>query len=1155
MKLSTTTLCTAALLLAFCAPARAQTPPFWQDADREEVSPVRWVAQAGGEQEAAAPVKAAPEAAPQPAASEPGGEGQRCASEDECAEGTYCDEGTCRKIGRPLNVIFLYYRSGDHKFREVLGIYWHQKGDKGYRIVVPFYWDFWSPGERKRMIFPFVYQSGSARPEEAFTWAFPLNFYWRDGKQKSLLILPFAYASWGPKRTRAAAIVPPFYYGREGNNSTLVVPPLFYRGTGPDEEDSYTVLFPVFWRFTSPGRSLTLAGPVFHRRKGARTTAGVFPLALYRRDEQEKRSYFLSPLFMYENDERAQVKHWGLVAPPYYHRRDSERDIDALIPFFLRWHNRKLRSTTYVAGPFVYYDDPAGGTQVLFPFFWRFTDAETGAATSVLFPMFYHRRRPDDSTFTLVMPFYLDRKKTGWATGLMPLFYLGVGEQRRHAVLFPAFWHFKREDRSVTVAGPAYYARKKDAWKAGIAPLLFLGGSAEGSHQVLFPIFWHLKDNKEQSDTWVVGPGFYRKSKRGRMFGLVPLFAAGTRDGTSFQAVLPPLFLRKANEAEGTASMLIGPYYHWKKPGERGHAIAPFFYLKRATSGTTAAVLPLVYYKREDHKRLLITPLGGFHSDAKKGVFEGIFGPYAWHNGPRTRGFAILPIFYRWTRPKEQSTTTVIFPLFVRHVSPTESNHVVFPFFWRFRDEKQSSLVLFPVYWRVREKAGFRADVVFPLYWDIRGKERWARIIGPVFAHENKKEQLYQAGVVPLAYYHRNKAGSHLAALPFIYYRNNFKEKKRTWVVGPAYYQKSEEERFGGFAPLVWFKRSAKDDFTIVFPVAWHFGNPEEKKSTTFVGPWFYRRNGEYKATGLAPVFFTSWDNVGGRSVAVFPLFYYRGEVARTAIYTPIFGYDKSPDRTQWYAGPYFQRTGVKSSARAVVPLFVHHRNHEEQRTTLGIAPLYLGRWSKEKSFHMVFPLFWRWRSVDDVSTVIFPVVWDFHDRHLTRTTVVFPLFLRHANYLKKQTDYVIPPVWVRTRPESSDAVVFPLVWHFGGVEDSTTVGFPFYWDFKRGKKRTTVVFPLYWSFDRPGHHSWVVGNTYYRKSKKDDTYNLIVFPVVQVARKRPGDIMVEFLGGVFGYERIGRNRLLTIMFLPLKLDPTSGKTLSGFGGTTSYTW
>ena len=129
--------------------------------------------------------------------------------------------------------------------------------------------------------------------------------------------------------------------------------------------------------------------------------------------------------------------------------------------------------------------------------------------------------------------------------------------------------------------------------------------------------------------------------------------------------------------------------------------------------------------------------------------------------------------------------------------------------------------------------------------------------------------------------------------------------------------------------------------------------------------------------------------------------------------------------------------------------------------------------------------------------------------------------------------------------------MVFPLVWHFGGKEKSTTVIAPLLFvDLKRPQKRTTVLFPLYWRFDRAGHRTYFVVNTYYSHSKRDDTFNFWFIPLLQVQRRRPGDFKWDFLAGVAGYERVGKNRQIKILFIPIDLEPTSTKTLSGFGGT-----
>ncbi len=122
-----------------------------------------------------------------------------------------------------------------------------------------------------------------------------------------------------------------------------------------------------------------------------------------------------------------------------------------------------------------------------------------------------------------------------------------------------------------------------------------------------------------------------------------------------------------------------------------------------------------------------------------------------------------------------------------------------------------------------------------------------------------------------------------------------------------------------------------------------------------------------------------------------------------------------------------------------------------------------------------------------------------------------------------------MPGIWVRSRPEATDAVVFPLVWHFGGA-----------------KRSSTVVFPLYWRFDRPNTRTYVVANTYYRRNKRNNTYDFWFLPLFRVQRPRPGDFNFEFLFGLVGYQRVGRNRILRLLYFPIELDPAPGQPSSG---------
>ena len=101
MKLTSTTLCIAALLLAFSARAQAQPLPFWGDegegTQKGAVMPVQWVAQAGDSEAAKAPIKATGDGTE---AKKSTAKGAQCTSDEECTEGTFCKEDVDRCVER-----------------------------------------------------------------------------------------------------------------------------------------------------------------------------------------------------------------------------------------------------------------------------------------------------------------------------------------------------------------------------------------------------------------------------------------------------------------------------------------------------------------------------------------------------------------------------------------------------------------------------------------------------------------------------------------------------------------------------------------------------------------------------------------------------------------------------------------------------------------------------------------------------------------------------------------------------------------------------------------------------------------------------------------------------------------------------------------------
>jgi hypothetical protein len=174
-----------------------------------------------------------------------------------------------------------------------------------------------------------------------------------------------------------------------------------------------------------------------------------------------------------------------------------------------------------------------------------------------------------------------------------------------------------------------------------------------------------------------------------------------------------------------------------------------------------------------------------------------------------------------------------------------------------------------------------------------------------------------------------------------------------------------------------------------------------------------------------------------------------------------------------------------------------------------------------------VLALFWRQQDVTSSATVVAPLFYDVHDYHLSRTTVALPLFIRHANEVEHSVTWVAPLYYRRSAPESSTTVAFPLVWDFKDANDRTTLVLPFVARWRRADHVSTWVFPTIY------HRTGLTAG-----GAPDGTWRTIVAPFYDAAVKRPGDFSWDVLGGLFGHERIGRNRYLKLLFMRFEQEP-----------------
>lgn len=1085
---------------------------------------------------AAAPV-AAP-AGPRRAGARPASPARRhprpapkvCHKDAECSSGTICERGECVVLKRPINIAYLFYRSGSRRYTSVLFLYHHRWGREGFRVLAPFYFHFWSPRSETRVVAPFYVSHENKKTHEKH-WFF-LNFHrfrgprrtefniWPllfttsyRGKGFGFTLLPlFHYRRKGPQWSAYSILPIPWYFEKRRTEKRFFVLPFAGGVVGRKHTFVWSLPLNFYWR-KGTRRSWLFLPLYFGRtdRGGTRHQSAVFPLFYYRRDKDRRQ--FVSLLASYFSNRATGKRAFVWHAPPLVFYRDPHRTVNVVFPFYFGYRNRAWHSAVDVVPPFVWYRDPKQQNAALLPLFYYFKDVRTGAYTTLLFPLFYQHRTQQGERLTVAGPFFLKRTRSGWHSGIFPALWFGSGRSSAHAVLFPLFFHYRdrRAKTTFTQAGPLYVTTGPKRWSFGLVPLLFAGRRPHGHHVVVFPLFW-------------------RRVRGDRAF------------------------------------TVAGPVYWWRRGDDRGHGVVPLYWFRRWYSrggyvSSSLLLFPFLYHLNTPTRQMVVTPLGGWSEDRKRHRSTGVVLTAFWRRTPRSLTAGLFP-FYGYHRDRVAGSTTHVFlPLNIIHVAKDRSSVVLFPFLFRFRRPTWRSLVVFPLYWRLRQRHGWNADVIFPLAARVWKGKRRILAIGPLY-HEaaGDSARTRRFGIFPLLHVGWDRRTTYGHFLPLVFhYRNKVKGTGFT-VAGPFFTVLRRKSRHSGVVPLAFWGHTGSKSYAVGFPLVWHFADAKRRASTTFVGPLFWHRRGNVTGGGLAPLLWVQ-RGPGRTQVTLFPLLHVERRPTRLRVWTPLFGFgwDRTRGTSHGYVGPvYWGRTRTGNS-QVVFPLFWRFAKSGSSRTMV-LFPLYFGTRSLESRFDVVFPFVWHRRTVTGRTWFIFPLWYDHKEYDESRTTALFPLFFQHRLYYKKDTTWMVAPsLYVRKRPHKLDVVLFPLFWHHRRPEGrSTTVLFPLYWDFARRGHRSVVGFPLYWDFKRPGRRATVVFPVFWRFRKghevrtlmlqsylyqnlKKKTWQFLFLPFFEVARKRPGDFKFSLFGGFVSYERIGRNRILKLLWIPIRLKPTPG--------------
>jgi hypothetical protein len=1101
-----------------------------------------------------------------------------CVDDSECPNDTICEQAFCQAVPTSTNIAWLYYREGT--FREVLGLWWSRRGATGYTDVVPFYWHYWSPKGRTHVFAPLVwrfedYKSQhvvtvvaplfvtSRRPNGGFTWIFPFNFAWRDKDDSSLLVVPFFYGStnkrggtfisWlgydssdGPERDGAAFWL--YWHGEntKAHSGYNVAFPLLWDFW--DGEDRSTVFFPLVWSFSSAGENTTVAVPWFHLRRASWTFDTLFPLWWSGGDEKAgsafhmllplfywqssnhgRQSALVTPLGGYARDADARA-HTAVVLPllSLWHR-DPDDDLQIFTPLYIHEHSREQDSTTRLYGLALFYrrDDPRGSTTAVTPLFWHFHDADTGASATTLLPFFARRDGPRDTTTIVgagLWAYWRSFKNGGWSAGLFPVAFFGANAGHTHAVVVPLLGHWSGPHESTTVTPLFYRHHDERGEAAGIPPLLTFFGQRDGdSYAIQFPLYWHFASERQGWSTTATPVFYHHRDADGWSVGvgpLLPVFYA--RSGkTRSHAVLFPVFWHFRDSDTDTSTTVIGPFWHRSRGHETTVGLFPLLYYRGGArpggpDETSFTFLPFVHYHRDADTRVLVTPLGISARGPRRAA--GFLGPYFWYKDA-TLDASFIPLLHVDITRLDTGERTRQFGPWFELSGPGHKAWLLFPLVGHYADANESDTYVFPSFFHQRRADGTHVDTLPPLYWHSSGNGRSTTVIGLWYDHDDARA--HDTGFVPFWFFAKNERRT-LTVIPLLLFarRHDFKADSERLLCALLWHTRDGAASATTLFPLWWAASSPDRSHHVLFPLFWRYTDTKADSAWTLAGPFYWSSQGHERTYGLLPLTWFSHDpSNGAGSFALMPLVYSSHGPNRSAFMTPFFGATRSPATRFTYAG-------------AVVPLWFSHtaidlETHIETHTTFFLPFLYFSRERPESRLTTVLALYWHHHDVTSSTTLGLPLYYDFHDYDISRTTVAFPLLFRHANEVAGTATWIGPLFYRRSTPT-----------------DATTIAFPLVWDIKRGNDRTTLVFPFVARWRRADHVStWVFPTIYHRTGlapdgAPDGTWRTVVAPFYDAAVNRPGDFAWDVLGGLFGHERVGRNRYLKLFFMRFEQEP-----------------
>ncbi|MEM9191259.1 MAG: hypothetical protein AAGF12_18955 [Myxococcota bacterium] len=265
------------------------------------------------------------------------------------------------------------------------------------------------------------------------------------------------------------------------------------------------------------------------------------------------------------------------------------------------------------------------------------------------------------------------------------------------------------------------------------------------------------------------------------------------------------------------------------------------------------------------------------------------------------------------------------------------------------------------------------------------------------------------------------------------------------------------------------------------------------------------------------------------------------GDVSTTAVY-PFYFNRSSPDDNQLLIGPYYQRRGLELNADVLFPIFWSFRgvdsltlsvppfyyHNDEDGFDWGLAPLIFdGRsgdsvytiipplltvsWADEENAQTIAGPYWRFRSGEDVSWGIFPLLWTFQDEG--NDSIIFPpLFFRFTDEEEETATTVVPPVYHRSTAENAyfgaaglfhyysdntggSLTLPPLLTHYSKFEDDIRLITPLF-GYTDVDDTQTLITPLYQRYRGQTYFDGIAPIFFSIRDPRDSSSALVIPPL-----------------------------------------------------------